>query len=164
MLAVILLIVAGTFSAGVAAGALDAQKVILQGDTGKYLSRIHRGGIDAIEVAKDNPDIYCEFEVVKNGDGTYSFRADNYKFLSRIYRNGINAIEAAKDQIDLPSKFDAIDHNNGQISLRANNKLYLSRINRGSKDPVEASKTEADIYSRFTVTKIKVAGVWYQKE
>ena len=164
MLAIILLIVAGTFSAGVAAGALDAQKIILQGDNGKYLSRIRRGGIDPIEVAKNSPDIYCEFEVVKNGDGTYSFRADNYKFLSRIYRNRINAIEAAKNHIDMPSRFDVIDHNNGQISLRANNKLYLSRINRGSRDPVEAAKTEADVYSRFTVTKIQVAGVWYQKQ
>ena len=145
--------------------ALSAQKIVLQGDNGKYLSRIHRNGIDPIEVAKDSPDSSCEFQVVKNGDSTYSFIADNYKYLSRIYRKNINAVEAAKDYIDLPSRFDVIDHNNGQISLRAaDNKLYLSRVNRGSTDPVEAAKIEADAFSCFTVTQIQVAGAKYQKQ
>jgi hypothetical protein len=36
-------------------------KILLQGDTGKYLSRIRRGGIDAIEVAKLPSDVFCQF-------------------------------------------------------------------------------------------------------
>ena len=80
---------------------------------------------------KAHPDVYCQFEVIKNADGTYSFLADNGKYLIRIHRGGINAIEAAKSSIDVDSKFRVMDYDNGKISLQAENGLLWSRINRG---------------------------------
>ena len=38
--------------------------VMLQADTGKYLSRISRGSeLDAIEATKSEPDVFCQFTV-----------------------------------------------------------------------------------------------------
>ena len=51
------------------AGSSDAfttQKIVLQGDSGLYVSRIHRSGVQAIEVAKTNIDQYCVFEVIQS--------------------------------------------------------------------------------------------------
>ena len=98
-------------------GSLDF-KIILLGDTGLYLSRINRGhDWDPIEVEKAHPEVYCQFEVLKNAYGMYSFLADNGKYLSRIHRGGIKAIEAAKSSIDLYSKFHVMEYDNGKISL-----------------------------------------------
>ena len=146
-------------------GSLDI-KIVLQGDTGLYLSRINRGyGWDPIEVEKVHPDVYCQFEVIKNADGTYSFLADNGKYLSRILRFGTNAIEAAKSGIDPFCKFNVIDYDNGKISLQADNELWWSRINRGGGvngyNPVEAAKAHPDIFSQFTVAYVYTAGKQY---
>ena len=131
-LAVIVVVTVMVIAASPANGGSLDIKIVLQGDTGLYLSRINRGSeVNPIEVAKSQPDIYCQLEVIKNADGTYSFLADNNRFVSRIYRGGINAIEAVKLSIDEFSKFRIIDHNNGKISLQADNELWWSRINRG---------------------------------
>ena len=142
-------------------GSLDI-KIVLQGDTGLYLSRINRGTRNPIEVAKAQPDIYCQFEVIKNADGKYSFKADNGKYLSRINRGYINPIEAYKSEIDVYSKFEVKDYDNGKISLQADNGLWWSRINRGAGyNPVEAYKSEPDYYSQFTVAYVYTAGKKY---
>jgi hypothetical protein len=39
-------------------------KVVFRADNGKYLSRILRGAIDGIEAAKDEVDVFCQFEVI----------------------------------------------------------------------------------------------------
>lgn len=81
--------------------------IVLQADTGKYLSRINRGTRDPIEAAKATPDVYCEFVLTSFDDGKVALRADNGKYLSRIYwvPTKIDAIEAAKPNIDVYSQF-----------------------------------------------------------
>ena len=58
-------------------------KLILLANNGKYLSRIHRGGIDYIEAAKSSPDAACLFDVYNQADGTVVLKANNGKYLSR---------------------------------------------------------------------------------
>ena len=122
MFAAVILLLATTVSTTYAgsSGALEVQKIVLQGDKGLYLSRIHRGGVDAIEVAKHSIDQYCVFEVIKisDCDSIYAFKADNGKYLSRIHRNGIDAIEAAKTTIDVYCHFKVSEYSSGVINLR----------------------------------------------
>ncbi len=128
--------------------------IAIRGDTGLYLSRINRGSIDPIEVAKsdfsDSPSQFC---LRQDGD-TFTIQADNGKFLGRIFRNGINAIEAAKDEVDQFSKFKLEQQPMMKVAIRADTGRYLSRINRGDKDPIEASKSSADFFSRFEIVNI----------
>ena len=75
-------------------------KIILKAANGKYLSRInyggfgHTGGVDFIEAAKNEIDIFCKFEVFDNPNTAMeilepyidshlpiSFQADNGKYL-----------------------------------------------------------------------------------
>jgi len=116
-------------------------KVLFQGDTELYLCRINRGsGLNPIEVAKESPDVDCEFELFYNDDETYSFKADNGMFISLVDRNGNNPIEAAnKKKIDQYSKFNVMDEGL-KITILADNENFLSRINRGEgHNPVEAA-------------------------
>lgn len=75
-------------------------KLMLKANNGKYLSRVRRGNVDYIEAAKTYPDIYSQFSVHDQQDGTYVLQADNGKYLSVIYRGSRNSFEAAKDNID----------------------------------------------------------------
>ena len=146
-----------------ASGALAVQKIVLQGDTGLYLSRYTRSGVEAIEVVKSSIDQYCVFEVIKisDCDSIYAFKADNGKYLSRITRDGINVIEAAKTTIDVYCHFKVSEHSPGVITVQADNDKFWSRIHRGNRHPVEPAKTTADQYSRFTVVRVDVAGMSY---
>ena len=81
------------------------EKLVLLAGNGKYLSRIHRGGIDYIEAAKSRPDVYSRFQVYNQPDGTVVLKEDNGKYLSPVYRGETQNIEAAKSSIDEPSKF-----------------------------------------------------------
>lgn len=83
----------------------EENKIALQGDNGKYLSRISRGDIDNIEFAKDNIDICCKFEYTFVGTNKIALRADNGLYLSLINRDGKDEIEAAKKTIDQYSQF-----------------------------------------------------------
>ena len=163
MFAAVILLLATTVSTTYASlgGTLDVQNIVLQGDTGRYLSRIRRGGVDAIEVAKPNIDQFCVFKVIKLSDCEYAFRADNGKYLSRIRRNGRDAIEAAKTTIDEYCRFKVSKFAPGVITLLADNNKFWSRINRGSINPVEAAKVIADQYSRFKVVRVDVVGRSY---
>ena len=76
----------------------------MKADNGKHVSRIHRSGIDAIEAAKEAPDMYCELELL--AEDKLVLKADTGKYLSRIHRSGIDAIEAAKNYIDPHCKFE----------------------------------------------------------
>lgn len=85
-------------------------KLLLKADTGLYLSRIHRSGIDYIEAAKSTPDVFCYFAVHNQLDGTVVLQADNGKYLSRVRRyvsgrGDVDYIEAYKSQIDVFCKF-----------------------------------------------------------
>ena len=80
-------------------------KLLLLGNNGKYLSRIHRGSIDFIDAAKSIPDAACLFVVYNQADGTVVLKATNGKYLSRIHRGDFDYIEAAKSQIDSFCKF-----------------------------------------------------------
>ena len=145
-------------------GALTVQKIVLQGDTGLYLSRFTRNGVNRIEVVKDTPDKYCVFDVKEHSDGTYSFRADSGKYLSRYTRNGVDNIEAVKDSVDKYCKFIVTSLENGQITVLADNNLYWSRYTRSGINGVEAVKSTPDKYSKFTVTHVTVVGADFHKE
>ena len=144
-------------------GALDVQKIVLQGDSGLYLSRFTRHGVNRIEVVKPTPDQFCVFDVIENSDGSYSFKADSGKYLSRYTRHGVNNIEAVKDSIDIYSKFKVTSLGNGQITVQADSGLYWSRYTRYGINGVEAVKYTPDLYSRFTVTRVDVVGAKFLK-
>jgi hypothetical protein len=134
-------------------GVNNAKAISLQGDNGQYLSRIRRGGIDPIEVAKPNLDPpFTSFDLVKLPDGKVALKADNGQYLSRIRRGAIDSIEAAKPQLDPPfTSFNLVKLPNWKVAFKADNGLYLSRIRRGAIDPVEAAKTDIDVFSQFTL-------------
>lgn len=82
----------------------DDNHIYLKAADGRYLTRMHRGGIDYIEAAKYHRDVFCKFEIYEV-DGKIVFKADNGKFLSRVYRDGEHNIEAEKWSIDPFTKF-----------------------------------------------------------
>ena len=87
-------------------GVNNAKAISLQGDNGQYLSRIRRGGIDAIEVAKPNLDPpFTSFDLVKLPNWKVAFKADNGLYWSRIRRGAIDPVEPAKTDIDVFSQF-----------------------------------------------------------
>ena len=77
-------------------------KLVLQADTGKYLSRMTRHGTDYIEAVKDSPDWYSKFTVHNQPDGTVVLQADSGKYMSRFGKDSY--YEAAKDTIDVYCK------------------------------------------------------------
>ena len=79
---------------------IDNYNVYLKSADNKYLSRIHRNGVDHIEAAKSTRDKHCIFRVF-DVNGKVSLRADNGKFVSRIYRGDQNNMEAAKGSADI---------------------------------------------------------------
>ncbi|MFN6034973.1 MAG: fascin domain-containing protein, partial [Dolichospermum sp.] len=134
-------------------GVHHAKAISLQGDNGQYLSRIRRGPIDAIEVAKPNLDPpFTSFNLVNLPDGKVALKADNGQYLSRIRRGPIDSIEAAKPNLDPPfTSFDLVNLPNGKVAFKSDNGLYWSRIRRGPIDPVEPAKTDIDVFSQFTL-------------
>ena len=163
MLAAIALLVVGMFATSALGSPLDVTQIVLRADNGKYLSRINRSFGNPIEAAKDIPDIFCIFTVLRNGDDTYSFIADDYMYLSRIERDGKENIEAAKKTIDYYSRFSVIGHGDGTISLQADDGKYLSRINRGTNyNPIEVVKDSIDAFSKFKITEVGVAGAKFK--
>ncbi|XP_043913350.1 uncharacterized protein LOC122789939 [Protopterus annectens] len=83
-------------------------RILLKTPQNKYLSRIHRNGIDYIEAAKDEPDVFCEFIVIQSY--TMALQADNGKYLSRIRWGSRDTIEAAKQNIDVFCYFDVVPY------------------------------------------------------
>lgn len=136
--------------------------ISLQGDTGKYVSRINRGSTDPAEVAKESIDPYSKFKVTVLDGGKIALQADNGKYLSRINRDGganqYNPVEAAKDSIDPYSQFKVTVFDGGRIALQADNGKYLSRINRdggaNKYNPLEAAKDTIDPpFTQFKIVK-----------
>ncbi|KAL9950320.1 hypothetical protein ACROYT_G042804 [Oculina patagonica] len=117
--------------------------VAFKGNNGKYLSRINRGEIDFIEMAKDNPDPATRF-LATESDGKLLLQANNGKYVSRIYRGGISKIEAAKDVPDGACYFTVHNQPDGTVVLQANNGNFMSRIHRGGIDYYEAEKSQID--------------------
>jgi hypothetical protein len=130
--------------------------ISLQGDTGKYVSRINRGSADPAEVAKESIDPYSQFKVTVLEGGKIALQSDTGKYLSRINRGSTNPVEAAKDSIDPYSQFKVTVFDGGRIALQADNGKYLSRINRdggaNKYNPLEAAKDNND--PPFTLFKI----------
>jgi cytolysin (calcineurin-like family phosphatase) len=127
-------------------------RIALRGDNGKFLSRINRGaGIDPIEAAKTDLDVFSAFSVVDLGRGKIALRADNGKFLSRIYRGSAQAIEAAKDTQDPFTPFQVTELAPGQIALQADTGMYWSRVRRGA-DGIEAASDAHSSFATFTLT------------
>ncbi|MEB3358370.1 MAG: hypothetical protein VKK04_16715 [Synechococcales bacterium] len=128
-------------------------KIALQGDNGRFLSRIRRGSIDGIEAAKDSADVFSQF-TVGLVDGKLTLQGDNGRFLSRIRRGAIDGIEAAKDSADVFSQF-TVGTVGDKLTLKGDNGKFLSRIRRGSIDGIEAAKDSADVFSQFRVYSAK---------
>ncbi|XP_043915193.1 uncharacterized protein LOC122791516 [Protopterus annectens] len=83
--------------------------ILLKTPQNKYLSHIHRNGIDYIEVTKDVPDVFCQFLVIQSYKMV--LQADNGKYLSRIHRGSVDTIEAVKQDIDEFCYFDVVPFN-----------------------------------------------------
>ena len=71
---------------------------VILANNGKYLSRIHRNGVDYIEAEKVSIDWPSCFRASVLGDRKIALRANDGEnnYVSRVYRNGLNNIEAAK--------------------------------------------------------------------
>ena len=151
--------VLAALSATVLAGPFDGKKVLLKADNDKFLCRQNRGGIQIIRAVNSVPGPTCYYEIYRNGDDTYSFRADNYKYLSRIHRD-ISYLEAIKDQIDAASRFTAYDYDDGKISLRGNNGKYVTRAD---DNDMEITGDIAGPRSQFAIAVIEVAGVNFDR-
>ena len=80
------------------------EKLLLKADSGKYLSRVYRGGISKIEAAKDDPDADSYFAVHNQPDGTVVLQANNGNYMSVVNRGGIDFYEAEKSEIDVYCK------------------------------------------------------------
>jgi len=136
-------------------GALSSfvgEAICLQGDNGKFLSRINRGDLDPIEAIKSNVDWHCLFHLEKAERGV-CLKADNGKYISRINRGfGQEPMIAAKNPADCHCDFEVVPFEDGTVALKGSNGKFLSRINRGEGlEPIEAAKESIDIYSRFKV-------------
>lgn len=165
MFAAVSFLVVGVFTATALGDSLSVHRIVLKADNGDYICRVSSPGDPIQAVAMGEPDSTCAFTVIRNGDDSYSFIADNYKYIGRVYTGGINKIQAIKTTIDFSTRFEVTDYNDGKISLRSTNGNYLSRINRGTGyDLIEAAKTSADVFSRFTVMEVKIAGAEFQRE
>ena len=57
------------------------EKLVLLAGNGKYLSRIHRGGIDYIEAAKSRPDVYSRFQGTESEGRRFDSCWENSEFL-----------------------------------------------------------------------------------
>ena len=140
---------------------------VILANNGKYLSRIHRSGVDYIEAEKVSIDWPSRFRASVLGDGKIALRANDgaNNYLSRVYRNGLNNIEAAKTSIDVACEFQVESDEsvfppqwNGAhyIYLKANDGKYWGIVDRGDQHgKIEAnydSKTEA---TRFIVMEAK---------
>ena len=140
---------------------------VILANNGKYLSRIHRNGVDYIEAEKVSIDLCCRFRASVLGDEKIALRADDgaHNYLSRVNRGGLDNIEAAKTSIDAPSEFLAVSDEtvfppqwNGAhyIYLKANNGKYWGIVDCGNQNgKIEAkydSKCEA---TRFIVLEAK---------
>ena len=123
--------------------------VAFKGDNGKYLSRIRRGSIDFIEVAKPHKDHFTRF-LATESNGKLLLQADNGKYLSRIRRGSVDYIEAAKDAPDVFCHFTVHNQPDGTVVLQADNGKYMSRIRRADNiDYYEAYKSEIDVFCKL---------------
>ena len=129
--------------------------IALQSDTGKFLSRVSRSGLDPVEAAKDVIDAFSRFRVTVLEDGKVALAADNGQWLGRIRRSGNDPVEAAAAGIDAFSRFTVTRLDEQTVALQADNGLYLSRIKRGDLDPIEAAKATIDTFSRFRITRLQ---------
>ena len=129
--------------------------IALQSDTGKFLSRISRSGLDPVEAAKDAVDAFSRFRVTVLEDGKVALAADNGQWLSRIRRSGNDPVEAATATIDAFSRFTVTKLDENTVALQADNGMYLSRIRRGALDPIEAANATIDTFSRFRITRLQ---------
>ncbi|WP_181433954.1 fascin domain-containing protein [Pseudomonas protegens] len=76
------------------------KKLALQGDTGKFMSRM---GATGLELSKDSIDQYCQFAyAIDTASGQVSLRGDNGKWMSRMGETGL---QLSKDGIDRFSQF-----------------------------------------------------------
>jgi hypothetical protein len=130
-------------------------RIALQADTGKYLSRIDFGDHDEIWASKWEIDKYSRFEVTVLGENTIALQADTGNYLSRI-RPGIEiwVSKTATDQsgIDTFSRFRVTYLDEETIALQADTGKYWSRINFKGNDEIWAAKDTLDYTCKFRVT------------
>ena len=140
---------------------------VILANNGKYLSRIHRRGVDFIEAEKESIDCYCRFRASVLGDGKIALRADDgaHNYLSRVCKIGLNNIEAAKTSIDEACEFLAVSDETvfppqwnraHYIYLKADNGKYLGIVDRGNQNgKIEANYNSKCEATRFIVLEAK---------
>ena len=148
-------------------GNLD-YKVVFMADTGFYLCRIHKENPqhDPIEGDGVVPASNCRYTVLKNSDGTYSFKADNDLYLGRVHRNNVFALEAYYSNIGLSTKFYIVSHGSAKVSLLESSSVtYVRRVNHGGGyNPVEVSGNSPwDVLAQFTVEYLELDGKSFER-
>jgi hypothetical protein len=135
------------------AGMVDPLKpgdrIYLEADDGKYLSRYNGPNIEAI---KSSIDPFCQFIVSIVDPLGVAFQADDGKYVSRY--NGPN-IQAIKDGIDPFCRFTVwwVSSATGEtwLALQADDGKYVSRYNGPN---IQAIKDGIDPFCRFKVHRL----------
>lgn len=138
---------------------LDVESIVLEADNGRYLSPVHRDGLDILAAANSTPS---EFSVIHNFDGTISFKANNGKYVSSIEHPGdIHLLQPIKNDIDRYCKFLIINDGSGAISIITGGGAFWTRAD---SDNIHALKTMSDTQSKFVITQVKIAGAKFGKQ